>query len=129
MYADERAVWHEQHERKRAAPHGFLAATGLHWLSGEWQRFGDVPGEWCDGPDGVRVRLPSGERHLGAVDEDGVDLMLGDVLAEVARRGKLVMLRPRDPANPARLAYQGTPTFPPDEKCRREAAGLTTRPG
>jgi uncharacterized protein len=117
MYAEEWASWHETHERRRARPHGFLAATGLHWLTAAWQSFGDVPGEWRDGPGGVTVRLPAGdERHLGVVGEDGVDLMLGDVLAEVARRGRLVMLRPRHPQSPIRLAYKGTPAFAPDEK-------------
>jgi uncharacterized protein (DUF1684 family) len=110
MYADDWAEWHAAHEKRRARPHGFLAATGLHWLTADWQSFDDVPGAWRDGPDGVTVRLPDGEKK---VDED---LLLGDVLAEVARRGESVMLRPRDPKNPIRLAYKGTPAFPPDEK-------------
>lgn len=116
MYADDWAEWHEAHERNRARPHGFLATTGLHWLSPDWQRFDDVPGEWREGPEGVTVRLPEGDRHLGVIDEDGVDLMFGEVLAEIARRGSQVMLRPRDPRHPRRLAYRGTPAFPPDEK-------------
>jgi uncharacterized protein (DUF1684 family) len=116
MYADDWAAWHEAHESRRAAPHGFLAATGLHWLSPSWETFEDVPGSWRSGLDGVSVRLPSGVRDLGFVDEDGVDLMIGEVLAEVALRGSMVMLRPRNPNHPARLAYRGTPAFPPDEK-------------
>jgi len=116
MYSDDWAAWHEAHERRRARPHGLLAATGLHWLTDTPQRFDDVPGEWRDGPDGVTVTLPEGERHLGRVDEGGTELMFGDVLAEVARRGTEVILRPRDPDNPVRLAYRGTPAFPPDEK-------------
>lgn len=116
MYADDWAAWHEAHERRRARPHGFLAATGLHWLGNEPQTFDDVPGEWRDGPDGVTVTTADGERKLGHVDEHGVELMFGDVLAEVARRGTEVILRPRDPHNPVRLAYPGTPTFAPDEK-------------
>ncbi|MFI6071327.1 DUF1684 domain-containing protein [Actinoplanes sp. NPDC051343] len=116
MYAEDWAAWHQAHERRRARPHGLLAATGLHWLTADWQSFDDVPGEWRDGPDGVSVRSGQGERHLGHVDEDGVELMFGDVMAEVTRRGTDVILRPRDPRNPVRLAYQGTPAFPPDEK-------------
>ncbi len=38
--------WHRQHEAKLADPHGFLAITGLHWLSAEPQRFADAPGAW-----------------------------------------------------------------------------------
>ncbi|MEV6851463.1 DUF1684 domain-containing protein [Actinoplanes sp. NPDC051411] len=116
MYADDWAAWHEAHERRRARPHGLLAATGLHWLTPEWQRFDDVPGEWRDAPDGVSMRTEDGETNLGQVGEDGVELMFGDVMAEVARRGTEVILRPRDPRNPVRLAYKGTPAFPPDEK-------------
>jgi uncharacterized protein len=116
MYADDWATWHEAHERRRARPHGFLAATGLHWLSRDPQTFDDVPGEWRDGPDGVSVTTADGVRNLGPVDEKGVDLMFGDVLAEVARRGTEVILRPRDPRNPVRLAYRGTPAYAPDEK-------------
>jgi uncharacterized protein (DUF1684 family) len=116
MYADDWAAWHDAHERRRARPHGLLAATGLHWLTGEPQRFDDVPGSWRNGPGGVTVTLPDGDRHLGVVDERGAELMFGEVLVEVARRGTEVMVRPRDPGNPRRLAYQGTPAFPPDEK-------------
>jgi uncharacterized protein (DUF1684 family) len=116
MYADDWAAWHEAHERRRARPHGLLAATGLHWLDKQWQTFDDVPGEWRNGPDGVSLKTEQGERNLGEVDEDGVELMFGDVMAEVARRGTEVILRPRDPRNPVRLAYKGTSAFPPDER-------------
>jgi uncharacterized protein (DUF1684 family) len=110
MYADDWVTWHEAHERRRGRPYGFLAVTGLHWLSAEWQSFDDVPGEWRAGPDGVTVRLPEGEQRV-----DG-EIRFGDVRAEVARRGSETMLRARDPQNPLRLAYRGTPAFPPDEK-------------
>jgi hypothetical protein len=128
MYADEWAEWHAEHERRRAAPHGFLAVTGLHWLTGEPQRFDDVPGSWSDGPAGVTVTLAEGEEltvegvpvhgryTFAVIDEDGVDAGFGDAVAEVARRGPSVLLRPRHPGNPARLAYDGTPAYQPDEK-------------
>ena len=63
-FAQEWEVWHRQHETARADPHGFLAITGLHWLTGEPQRFPDAPGEWWTGPDGVTVRLAEGEAHV-----------------------------------------------------------------
>src|SRR5689334_24435435 len=50
MYSDVWAEWHTEHERRRSAPHGFLAVTGLHWLSGSPRSFEDVPGEWSSSP-------------------------------------------------------------------------------
>ena len=40
------ADWHAAHEARLADPHGFLAVTALHWLTGEPQRFDGVPGAW-----------------------------------------------------------------------------------
>ena len=37
------AEWHRRHEALRADRHGFLAITGLHWLTEEPQRFPDGP--------------------------------------------------------------------------------------
>ena len=58
--ADWRA-WHARHEARLADPHGFLAITSLHWLTEIPQRFGDAPGTWHTGPDGVLVRLVGDE--------------------------------------------------------------------
>ncbi len=54
--------WHEKHEAFRADRHGFLAITGLHWLSPEPQRFPDAPGAWSTGPSGLPVMLASSLR-------------------------------------------------------------------
>lgn len=54
-------VWHRQHETVRADPHGFLAITGLHWLTGEPRRFPEAPGEWWSGSDVVRPRHPGNQ--------------------------------------------------------------------
>jgi uncharacterized protein (DUF1684 family) len=128
MYAQEWAAWHAEHERRRSAPHGFLSVTGMYWLTAEPQRFADVPGAWSAGPDGVTVTLGEGEtltvdgaevtggHDFGKVDEDGVTAAFGDAIAEIARRGPGILLRPRHPGNPLRAAYAGTPAFPPDEK-------------
>ncbi len=128
MYADEWARWHAEHELRRAAPHGFLAVTGMHWLSGGPQSFGDVPGVWSDGPAGVVVTLApgeslivdgvpvTGEHRFGVVDEEGVDAAFGDAIAEICRRGSATVVRPRHPDHPLRLSYAGTPAYPPDEK-------------
>lgn len=60
-FAREWHDWHREHEAQRADRHGFLAITGLYWLTGEPERFDDAPGAWSSGPDGVVVALDHGE--------------------------------------------------------------------
>lgn len=121
--------WHTEHEQRRAAPHGFLAITGLHWLNGTPQRFSDAPGSWATGPAGVTVTLAEGEQltvdgtavtgthRFGVLPERAdVKVASGDAVLEVARRGGFDILRPRHPANPRLAAYPGTPAYEPTEK-------------
>jgi len=132
-FADEWARWHEQHEAARASEHGFLAVTSLTWLGAEPQRHPDVPGAWSTGDDGPVVELADGEslvfggatltgRHaFGPIPErDGVEVVFGDAVAEVARRGGHDILRPRHPEHPLRRDYTGTPTFAPEPAWRLE---------
>ena len=35
-------TWHQEHEIRRADPHGFLAIAGLHWLDASPQRFSRI---------------------------------------------------------------------------------------
>ena len=127
------AAWHDAHERARASEHGFLAITSIRWLSGTPERYDDAPGAWstsAEGPvvqldagewievDGVRV---TGEQRFGPLPErsgTSVVWLDGDetVVVEVARRGGSDVLRPRHPANPTRVGYAGTPTYPPTER-------------
>ena len=132
MYADDWTRWHDEHERRRSAPHGLLAATGMYWLDATPERFPDAPGAWSVGADGaVTVRLDAGEQltagdgatitgehDFGPVDEDGVTLAFGkeEATVEVATRGEGVIVRPRHPGHKLRVEYAGTPAFPPDEK-------------
>jgi uncharacterized protein (DUF1684 family) len=116
--------WHREHEERRARPHGFLAITGLHWLSEEPARFDDAPGAWSGDANGVRVDLDEGETlvvegvrvsgryDFGAVDERGMAALDGTTLIEVCRRDGQFMIRPRDPDHPNRTGYAGTPTYP-----------------
>ncbi|GIF07361.1 DUF1684 domain-containing protein [Actinoplanes siamensis] len=118
--------WHDEHEERRAAPHGFLAITGLHWLDETPRRFPDAPGEWRTGPDGVVVVLApgeeldgvaAGEHHFGPIEERGdITVGYGDAKLEIARRGGYDVLRPRHPSHETRVRYPGTPTYSPDEK-------------
>jgi uncharacterized protein (DUF1684 family) len=115
--------WHHDHEQQRAGPHGFLAITGLHWLSDEPVRFDDVPGEWSSTVDGVDVQLGdaeeleiderrvSGHHHFDDVDEFGTRARFGDAIVEVAHRDGIFMIRPRDPNHEVRRRYTGTPTY------------------
>ncbi|MGY1643966.1 DUF1684 domain-containing protein [Geodermatophilus sp. SYSU D00703] len=128
-FARDWADWHRRHEAVRADPHGFLAVTGLHWLTGDPQRFPGVPGAWSTGPRGVVVSLDDGEElsvdgmpvtgeHVfGHVPErGGVLATSGDLVVEVARRGGHDVVRPRHPDHPLRTRYAGTPAFPPDPR-------------
>jgi hypothetical protein len=113
----------------RADPHGFLAVTGLHWLTEKPQRFPDAPGAWSTGPSGVTVVLDEGE-HLvvdgvqvhgthgfGVLPErGGVTATSGDTAVEAAKRGGHDIVRPRHPDHALRTAYRGTPAFEPDPR-------------
>ncbi len=47
---------HRTHESRPADPHGFLAITNLHWLTGAPQRFPDAPWSWSTAAaEGVSV--------------------------------------------------------------------------
>jgi uncharacterized protein len=123
------AQWHAEHERNRADRHGFLAVTSLNFLTPEPQRFADAPGAWSTGPDGPVVDLADGESltvdgrtvtgryAFGVIAErGGVRAEAGDAVIEVAKRGGFDVVRPRQPDNPLRVAYRGTPAYEPDEK-------------
>ena len=118
--------WHRQQEGRLADPHGFLAITNLHWLSGQPQRFPDAPGSWSTGSDGVTVDLDDGEellvdgviargRHaFGVIPErGGTSAVWGDAVIEVAKRGGHDIVRPRHPDTPLRTEFAGTPAYPP----------------
>jgi uncharacterized protein len=128
-FAREWADWHAAHETQRASEHGFLAVTGLHWLDDEPQRISGIPGLWSTSDAGPVVELADGEtlQRDGAVVggrvelgplavRTGVDLVHGDIVIEVARRGGNDIVRPRDPAYPLRVNHTGTPVYPPNPR-------------
>jgi hypothetical protein len=120
--------WHRAHEARRADQHGFLAITGLHWLTSDPQRFGDAPGAWSAGPDGVEVDLGdekvtidgetvSGRHSFGVLPErGGVSVTWKDAVIEVAKRGGNDIVRPRHPGSEVLAAYHGTSAFEADPR-------------
>jgi uncharacterized protein (DUF1684 family) len=124
------AAWHAAHETQRASAHGFLAITGLHFLTEEPQRFDDAPGAWsatdAGGPvvelaDGEELSAAAGPltgRHaFGPIAErDGLNVVAGDAVIEVAKRSGHIVVRPRHPGTEFRAAYPGTPTYVPNPR-------------
>ena len=123
--------WHAAHERNRAHPHGFLAVTHLHWLGTEATPLEGAPGTWSAEADVVRVVLEPGESlqqdgkelntdagatlEFGPIEErGGINLVSGDTVIELAKRGGEYIVRPRNPENGLLRQYQGTPTYSPD---------------
>lgn len=128
-FAQDWATWHEEHEKKRASAHGFLAITSIRWLAEEPETYDDVPGAWSTGPEGIVVSLAPGEslvvdgvevtgRHsFGVIDErDGVTAAFGDAVVEIAKRGGNDIIRPRHPDNPVLVGYRGTEAYAPDPR-------------
>ncbi|MER7556955.1 DUF1684 domain-containing protein [Nocardioides sp. NPDC126508] len=128
-FAQDWTTWHEEHEKKRASAHGFLAITSIRWLAEEPETYDDVPGAWSTGPEGIVVSLAPGEslvvdgvevtgRHsFGVIDErDGVTAAFGDAVVEIAKRGGNDIIRPRHPDNPVLVGYRGTEAYAPDPR-------------
>ena len=123
--------WHAAHERHRAEPHGFLAVTHLHWLEGAAVRLDGAPGAWSVEDDAVRIVLEPGESLqrdgqelntedgttiiLGPIEErGGIDLVAGESVIEVAKRGGRYVVRPRSPHASLLRDYRGTPAYAPN---------------
>jgi uncharacterized protein len=130
-FADEWKAWHDGHEQRRSRPLGFLAITGMHWLTSSPERFGDVPGAWWSDVDGIHVDLESNEelirdgnklqlKHDFGVFAEGmtIDADFGDNTVEITTRNGLALIRPRHPDNATRVNYRGTPSYPPSLEWR-----------
>jgi uncharacterized protein len=117
--------WHDEHEKRRADPHGFLAVTGLTWLTAESVAIAGIPGLWSTDESGPAVHLADGEvlecdgRALAGThvfgpiaERSSVIAHAGEIDIEIARRGGHDIIRPRDPRYPLRLRYRGTDAYP-----------------
>ncbi|ARU51953.1 hypothetical protein CBR64_11140 [Cellulosimicrobium cellulans] len=137
------ADWHAEREEGLRPPHGWLSLVAYHWLPSEPAALPGVPGLWWADADGAHhragtdgaVRTAAGADATTVVVPEGgssvagtfrpsgreVDAPAGDgpgetreVAIEVVRRTGRYAVRVRDPLAPARLAFDGVPTFADD---------------
>ncbi|MFT4259119.1 DUF1684 domain-containing protein [Microbacterium sp.] len=130
-FAEEWEAWHREHEKRRADPHGFLAVTGLFWLSAEPTEIPGLPGLWSTGEEGPTVELAgddvlllggtviAGTHRFGPIAErGGITVGFDGGVVEIAKRGGRDILRPRRPDFPFLSSYTGTPSYAPDPRWR-----------
>lgn len=137
-FATQWRIWFDQVEAELTAEYGFLAVTGLVWLSDEPTRIPGVPGRWSATSEHVVVDLAAGERlDDGSTPAGGRRLIRtvdgglrgetaavwhGRVQVEIVRKHEGVFVRPRDPDNPRRTGFAGTAVYPPDPRWQLEGA-------
>lgn len=106
--------WIESRNKQWSNPAGFLAVTGMHWLSEQPQSFGDVTGEWW--AIGHTVHATGFEGSTGEQTweiEPTSELMIpmtGGTL-EIASRGGNLALRPRLASSKMFEHFNGVVTF------------------
>ncbi|RAX49537.1 hypothetical protein DQ353_09710 [Arthrobacter sp. AQ5-05] len=123
--------WHQHRLQSLSAPNGLLAATALHWVTGEATRFEGLPGQWWVHDDWLYVELGASEsllfngtlvtgvQKLGSIAErEGFNLGHGERILEAAKRGGRYILRPRHPQNPLLQDFSGVPAYAPDARWR-----------
>jgi uncharacterized protein len=108
--------WHRGRERYFADPLGWIALTGLYWLTDEFESVADLPGKWRADADAVHVQGIDGVERLEPV-EGAPGLLVADEerRIEVIRRTGSVALRVHDPKSPHLEAFRGIPAYPPRE--------------
>jgi uncharacterized protein len=121
--------WRLDRERNLAAPQGFLAVSGIYWLTATPERFPGAPGQWSSDDKGVKVVLEDGEtltvgdivlrgeHRFGELPErGGLTAFFGDAAIELAKRGGHYIVRPRHPDHHLRANFSGVPTYAPDPR-------------
>jgi uncharacterized protein (DUF1684 family) len=110
------ADWHRGRESYYGDPLGWVALTGLYWLTDEFEVVADLPGKWRADADAVYVQGVDDVDRLEPVEgAPGLLVADGDRRIEVIRRTGSVALRVHDPASPHLQAYRGIPSYPPSE--------------
>jgi uncharacterized protein (DUF1684 family) len=111
--------WHADRERYFGDPLGWVAITGLYWLSDEFETVADLPGRWRADADAAYAEGIDGAERLEPVEgAPGLLVEDGDRRIEVIRRTGSVALRLHDPKSPHLQAYNGIPVYPPSERWR-----------
>jgi uncharacterized protein (DUF1684 family) len=126
-------AWRDRREAKLLEPEGWLALTGLSWLSEGENRIEGLPGVFVLQAGRVTLRAqpadgylidgaPLTERALRSDASDRTErLSLGTRALQVIERGGAIAVRAWDSAAPARSAFRGIETFPFDPRWRIEA--------
>jgi uncharacterized protein (DUF1684 family) len=108
--------WHRERESYYGDPLGWVALTGLYWLTDEFEAIADLPGQWRADADAVYVRGVEGVERLEPVEgAPGLLVADGDRRIEVIRRTGSAALRVHDPKSPDLVAYKGIPAYPPSD--------------
>jgi uncharacterized protein len=109
--------WHQERERYYGDPLGWLALTGLYWLTEDFETVADLPGMWRADAEAVYVQgLDKVERLEPIEGAPGLLVDDGDRRIEVIRRTGSVALRVHDPESSHLAGYHGIATFPPSER-------------
>lgn len=121
-------AWHADREAYFRDPLGWVALTGLFWLTDTDAAVDDLPGLWRADDDAVYVGADISEGlSVDDVPVDGTTVLrpvegapgllvaAGDRRIEVIRRTGSVALRVHDPKAPTLSTFGGIPTFEPDE--------------
>ncbi|MGU3437897.1 DUF1684 domain-containing protein [Actinomycetes bacterium M1A6_2h] len=122
-------IWHTEREAYFADPLGWVALTGLFWLTDTPSAVDDLPGLWRADDNGVYVTADKIDGlSIGGTLVDGTDTLhpaegapglivaAGDRRIEVIRRTGSVALRVHDPKAPTLQSFGGIPTFEPSEQ-------------
>jgi uncharacterized protein len=126
-------AWRERREARLRGPEGWLALTGLSWLSEGENHVDGLPGLFVLQNGRVTLRAERGDGYLldgapvtdRALATDASDrpdrLHLGTRAVQVIRRGGATAVRTWDAASPERRAFRGIETFPYHPRWRIEA--------
>ncbi|GGF94260.1 hypothetical protein GCM10007304_05070 [Rhodococcoides trifolii] len=119
-------AWHTDREAYFADPLGWVALTGLFWLTETPSAVDDLPGLWRADDDGLYVTADKIDGlSVDGIVVDGTETLLpiegapglivaaGERRIEVIRRTGSVALRVHDPKAPTLQSFGGIPTFEP----------------
>ncbi|RRQ29393.1 DUF1684 domain-containing protein [Rhodococcus sp. Eu-32] len=109
-------TWHTDRESYYRDPLGWVALTGLYWLTDEFETVADLPGRWKADADAVYIEGLDVERLEPVEGAPGILVEDGDRRIEVIRRTGAVALRVHDPKSPHLRSFQGIPTYAPSER-------------